>query len=470
MNNLAPLAEALYAGRLALLIGPGVDEAAAADFCSRLARCVQEMPIFWVLTTRVDTQLAHAFEQAGVAYEPVVRDDTLAHRDDTLPALVHLFGSPGEPEGPYQQGDTSAEERLLHDPRRAEVRWLLHEIFSRHVFLAYGCDLTAAWFQALRDSFSGSEWPRPVYLVVADAAEGAAWASPGVELLFIDPLGLLDGRRVPALPRSRLQALFPWESATKGALDPAEEELSFDILPSPPPPPPPAEVEFSPDIPQSLPDAYQALRIDAAAPERVTVGVSFVLAVAIRQPDAPILQEKDLTRVESGEAEVLFAAGADAVRLRLRVNAPACAIADPDTYAFRLRRGANPPPFYFHLTPQQIGPISILIQLFQEDEWLGGARLQAEADAVPAGAVTLQLRSQPLTAAADTAIKWQVQELEQQRDEARRYLLRLQAKLIPPPDAISQARIETEIDDTQARIRGIEEEIDALMTGLTPDT
>jgi len=488
MIDLAPLAHALHAARLALLIGPemgdvspGGDEA----FCRRLAHCVLETFIPWVLTTRIDTGLAQAFAQAGVDYEPILRDDTLADRDDTLPALIYLFGSPAQPNSLIR---TPAEEAdLLHDPRRAELRRLLRDIFSSHVVLAYGCDLAAAWFQSLRASFPGGEFPHLVYLVAGGDPDAAAWARIGVYLLPADPLGLLGGPRAPALERYPAE-MAPFEEY--GNKDTGAEEKQyadiFEELPSdeehaskgiedrePPPPVLPAlpeiDFDFSTDIPKSISYDYQPLRIDAAAPARVTVGVSFVLAVAVRQLDAPKLQEKELTLVESGEAEVVFATGEEAVRLRLRVNAPTCTIAEPDSYTFRLRRGGNPPPFYFNLTPQQAGPISVIVQLFQEDEWLGGARLQAEADATaPAGAVILQLRSQPLAGGGDFAGKWEMEEKERQRNEARRYLLRLQALLMPPPGAIEQARIEVEIDKVRAQIKRIEEEIDAVMAAAGP--
>ena len=143
----------------------------------------------------------------------------------------------------------------------------------------------------------------------------------------------------------------------------------------------------------------QTLRVDAAVPEQVFVDRVFDLAVAVRQMASPLLAVKDLTHVESGEVQTTWDAGAPLINLRVEVDAPDCEIVGKGSIPFRLVRGKDAPPIYFHLKPLRVGELSIVVTVYQEDYWLGSARVNtiaAEQAAQPAGQVQLTVASQPL--------------------------------------------------------------------------
>lgn len=134
------------------------------------------------------------------------------------------------------------------------------------------------------------------------------------------------------------------------------------------------------------------LRLDTALPSQVTYGRSFELAVAICQPDSPILQEEELDKTKSSEMQVTWPEDSNSIPLRIHVSAPECAIAN-DTHSFRLTKGQDSPVFYFQLTPQQTGRIGIVVTVYQEVDWLGGTRLHTVATEQPVGAVTIEVKS-----------------------------------------------------------------------------
>lgn len=157
----------------------------------------------------------------------------------------------------------------------------------------------------------------------------------------------------------------------------------------PPAPPPPAPTE-----------GLVALRLDAALPERVVVGRAFDLAVAVKRPGSIPLAPDDLARRESAGFEAEWPAGASFIRLRIQVAAPECDIHGGDSRAVRLPAGSDGPPVYFQLTPRRAGPLSVIITVYQEEDWAGSARLRTEAgDEEPRGALAMTVASAPLAAA-----------------------------------------------------------------------
>ena len=151
--------------------------------------------------------------------------------------------------------------------------------------------------------------------------------------------------------------------------------------------------------PEEPPLEVQTLRVDAAVPEQVFVDRIFDLAVAVRQMASPLLAVKDLKHVESGEVQTTWEAGAQLINLRAEVEAPDCEIVGKSSIQFRLARGKDAPPNYFHLKPRRAGELSIVVTVYQEDYALGSARvstLAAEQTTQPAGKVQLTVASQPL--------------------------------------------------------------------------
>lgn len=141
----------------------------------------------------------------------------------------------------------------------------------------------------------------------------------------------------------------------------------------------------------------QLLRLDAAVPARVSLGQVFDLAVAVRRQSSPLLNEADLARVNSGDVQVYWPESEPYIRLRLEVSAPGCQIHNEHKRSFRLYKDQDSPIFYFQLTPNSLGQISIVVTVYQEEDWLGSARIQTVADKQAAGEVQLQVTSYPMT-------------------------------------------------------------------------
>ena len=168
--------------------------------------------------------------------------------------------------------------------------------------------------------------------------------------------------------------------------EPATEPPSITPAPEPPSPlpEPPA-----PQPPPQLPvDEVLALRLDTAAPPQVTTGLPFDLAAAIRRAAAPPLAPADLTQHESAAFAAILPAGAAFLTLRIQVAAPDCDIHGGDTRPLRLFPGQDGPTVYFQLTPRRAGPLSIIVTVYQETDWVGSTRLRTEAGAAAAAAMS----------------------------------------------------------------------------------
>jgi hypothetical protein len=133
------------------------------------------------------------------------------------------------------------------------------------------------------------------------------------------------------------------------------------------------------------------VRLDTAVPDQVLLNRVFDLAVAVKLPTSPILNEDDLPHVKSGVAQVFWPKGQPFISLHIQVRVPECEIQGSSRVTFRLYPHQDSPVFYFHLTPRQIGKISIIVELYQEVEWLGSARLHTTAQTVRAGSVEQEL-------------------------------------------------------------------------------
>ena len=177
--------------------------------------------------------------------------------------------------------------------------------------------------------------------------------------------------------------------------------------PAPDPQPEPGPPVSQPATPQPAVDEVVALRLDVAAPPQVTVGLPFDLAAAIRQTGSLPLAPDDLTQVESAPFAAIRPAGAAFVSLRIQVAAPDCDIHGGDTRPLRLFPGQDGPTVYFHLTPRRAGPLSVIVTVYQETDWIGSTRLRTEAGAVggmgasasdsaPRAGVVMNVVSRPL--------------------------------------------------------------------------
>ncbi len=152
-----------------------------------------------------------------------------------------------------------------------------------------------------------------------------------------------------------------------------------------------------------------ALRLDTAAPSQVTVGLPFDLAAAIRQLASPTLAIADLSLTESSSFAAVLPAGDVFLAMRIQIAAPECEILGGDTRPVRILRGQDGPTVYFQLIPRRAGPLSIIVTVYQETDWIGSTRLRTEVAGgapagqsltAPRGAVALTVNSQPLAPAA----------------------------------------------------------------------
>jgi serine/threonine protein kinase len=152
-----------------------------------------------------------------------------------------------------------------------------------------------------------------------------------------------------------------------------------------------------PSPPLEPPETVSYLRLDAAVPNQVSLSRTFEVGVAVRQPASPILADEDLPEVDSGQVQVAWPQAEDRIRLRVRVSAPECEIRGDDSYSFRLYRGQDSSVFYFHLVPQQQGELSIVVTVYQQEDWLGSTRVETVARAQAAGEVEITVTSRPLS-------------------------------------------------------------------------
>jgi len=125
---------------------------------------------------------------------------------------------------------------------------------------------------------------------------------------------------------------------------------------------------ITPPAPVPTPElSEERIRLDVATPAQVYVDEPFDLAVAVRQPDAPVLAIDDLPEVLSEEGSVFRPADEAVIKYRIEVTGPDCTV-KPSHYEILLRKGANSPPRYFQVTPHEAGKQTIIVSAYQQDE------------------------------------------------------------------------------------------------------
>lgn len=138
-------------------------------------------------------------------------------------------------------------------------------------------------------------------------------------------------------------------------------------------------------------------RLDTAVPDQVHLDRAFELAVAIRRPSSPVLNEDDLKHVRSGDIQVLLSQTEPYIRLRVEVNAPECKTSGSDSHSFRIYPNQDSPIFYFHLTPKKLGKIGVVVTVYQEDDWVGSTRVFTVATKQIVGQVEMEIISHSLS-------------------------------------------------------------------------
>ncbi|HRN69038.1 MAG TPA: hypothetical protein PLD89_13010 [Promineifilum sp.] len=222
---------------------------------------------------------------------------------------------------------------------------------------------------------------------------GEAWRAQGLARVDLEGAIAADG----------LTVLFAWQPALMSGSPPPDEgteaamiggdELIAELVEETTTAEPPGEATTTGPPGETM----TPLRLDAALPDHVVVGRAFDLAVAIKRPEAPQLAPDDLDRRESAGFEAAWPADAAFIRLRVQISAPECLIHGGDSRDVRLPAGADGPPVYFQLTPQKAGPLSVIITVYQETDWVGSTRLRTEADnEEPRGQLAMTVTSRPL--------------------------------------------------------------------------
>ncbi len=122
----------------------------------------------------------------------------------------------------------------------------------------------------------------------------------------------------------------------------------------------------------------ERIRLDVATPAQVYVDEPFDLAVAVRQPDAPVLAVDDLPKVVSEEGSVFRPADETIIRYRIEVTGTDCTV-EPSHYVILLRKDDNSPPRYFRVTAHRPGRQTVIVNAYQEDDALAAqTRLRIE--------------------------------------------------------------------------------------------
>lgn len=133
-------------------------------------------------------------------------------------------------------------------------------------------------------------------------------------------------------------------------------------------------------MPAKKPDIEEKIRVDAAAPAQVVVGQIFDLAVAIRQPDSPVLVFDDLSQRYSSEGTTFRSEPVEVVKYRIAISAPSCEFYGPSEYVLLLKPHRDSEVVFFQLSAKQPGRTSILVQAYQEGDNLAGmTRVQLNA-------------------------------------------------------------------------------------------
>ena len=179
-------------------------------------------------------------------------------------------------------------------------------------------------------------------------------------------LGLTGwGDEIPDDVAASVVRIYPYYRSAR----PREPEMAAPEEPAIPPDSGSLEsfTASAPDLVAEAELSEERIRLDVATPAQVHVDEPFELAVAVRQPGAPVLAIDDLPDVLSEEGSVFRPADEAIIKYRIEVTGAGCTV-EPSHYVILLRKGANSPPRYFQVTPHEAGKQTIIVSAYQEDE------------------------------------------------------------------------------------------------------
>jgi hypothetical protein len=212
------------------------------------------------------------------------------------------------------------------------------------------------------------------------------------------------------------------------------------------------------------------LRLDAAAPEKVYLDRAFELAVAIRRPTSPILNEEELENVRSGNVQVHWPESEPYIRIRVKINAPECEVHDSDSRSFLLLSNRDSPVFFFHLTPRKLGDISIIIQAYHQDDGLGSTRVNTTVLEEIVGAVEMKITSSLLQQEEKNTNEVRLQHLSDNIQQDMALLKEYEDALRYEDDPRRRVRYRREIERLRQSAATYRAEIAALKDGGLPKT
>jgi hypothetical protein len=110
----------------------------------------------------------------------------------------------------------------------------------------------------------------------------------------------------------------------------------------------------------------EQLRLDVALPKTAMVNEAFLLVIAARQPDAPVLTAADLDQVVSAAGSVFRSEERETIQYRIEVVGAGFQVTPP-SYLLQLRPGANLAPIAFQVISSRTGKRSLLVNAYQEN-------------------------------------------------------------------------------------------------------
>lgn len=125
----------------------------------------------------------------------------------------------------------------------------------------------------------------------------------------------------------------------------------------------------------------ESIRLDVARPTTVSVGESFLIAIAVMQVDSPLLSISDLPSVDTEEGTVFHEPDQQYVRYRVEIIAADFELFEKD-YIFTVKLGHDSKPKYFQMKALRDGELQILVNAYQlsdREEIVAQTRVKLEA-------------------------------------------------------------------------------------------
>lgn len=124
----------------------------------------------------------------------------------------------------------------------------------------------------------------------------------------------------------------------------------------------------------TLPIQTATMYLDVTALGPAYLDRPFGLAFSMLQSSYPALIARKQSASQPGEVKVLWSGSEVYIPVQLQVYAPDCKIHGPSTYPIRCFPNMDSPVYHFHVTPKKLGDTSVIINVFQNNDWVGSAR------------------------------------------------------------------------------------------------